>query len=512
MASLIGTAPLLRRARADPRRHRRRAEARHARGRGYRVHHRRRRRLRTARHRHRAHRPSPRHQRPLAHGYPRRRDARHALARRRLDSPRRLRAAGEGGDRYQMHSKALAVTGPGSWFTGFVGSANWTFTALEGVNLEATVEVRCDADDRFAADLRAHVDACIAESDPFDPSQVDAYLAIQRALMPAGPRDPDDEDLDDFDRFPAVVIARGGSGGPGRASGSAPLRRAGRRNLRRVHLRPPRGALSLSGGSAVWTGAADGRAELFRRRYHAGEHQGRRARAGEEGRLRDPRPGRAADPERRGVSGRPVRVARGGDAPREQGPPRAVRLSHGNGQKPSVRDRIQFDREPIAGLPGLDRAAARRYLHAPRFDRDEQLLRMTPVGIRREVTVSVPSPELYPEHPEIVLKERFDRPLRQFGVYRRDVVEGSLKRDEGRQFVVRHAPQNGGRYVFVATHRSKRWTADFGLQTADWNRPKSVVRRLKSVFKHTAPRTCRCRWSVAARRRQVAATHRWASR
>ncbi len=88
----------------------------------------------------------------------------------------------KGGDRYQMHSKALAVTGPGPWFTGFVGSANWTFTALEGVNLEATVEVRCDADDRFAADLRAHVDACVAESDPFDPSQVDAYLAIQRAL------------------------------------------------------------------------------------------------------------------------------------------------------------------------------------------------------------------------------------------------------------------------------------------------------------------------------------------
>ncbi len=57
----------------------------------------------------------------------------------------------KGGDRYQMHSKALAVTGPGPWFTGFVGSANWTFTALEGVNLEATVEVRCDADDRFAA-------------------------------------------------------------------------------------------------------------------------------------------------------------------------------------------------------------------------------------------------------------------------------------------------------------------------------------------------------------------------
>ena len=44
------------------------------------------------------------------------------------------------GDKYQMHSKAIAIEGQGE-FTGFVGSHNWTFAALDGLNLEATVEV-----------------------------------------------------------------------------------------------------------------------------------------------------------------------------------------------------------------------------------------------------------------------------------------------------------------------------------------------------------------------------------
>jgi hypothetical protein len=43
------------------------------------------------------------------------------------------------GDKYQMHSKVIAIEGQGDAFTGFVGSHNWTFAALDGPNLEATV-------------------------------------------------------------------------------------------------------------------------------------------------------------------------------------------------------------------------------------------------------------------------------------------------------------------------------------------------------------------------------------
>ncbi len=274
--------------------------------------------------------------------------------------------------------------------------------------------------------------------------------------MPAGPRDPDDEDLDDFDRFPAVVMhAEDPEGLAARpdlhlyVGPEGPIADAfiyGRRV--ELYLYPEGALLGLERPTAEPN-------------YFAGDITlvNTKADAHVQERKVDSAILDLAAPRIRSVAAFPdVPSASREVAMRlENKGRRAPFVYHtGNGQKPSVRDRIQFEREPIAGLPGLDRAAARRYLHAPRFDRDEQLLRMTPVGIRREVTVSVPSPELYPEHPEIVLKERFDRPLRQFGVHRRDVVEGSLKRDEGRQFIVRHVPQNLGRYVFEATHRSRR--------------------------------------------------------
>ena len=106
------------------------------------------------------------------------------------------------GDKYQRHSKAIAIEGQGDAFTGFVGSHNRTFAALDGLNLEATVEVSCRTTDSFAIDLRSHLEACVAEAEPFDPGQVDAYLAIQRALHPGPPPDSGD----DFDRYPAIVI------------------------------------------------------------------------------------------------------------------------------------------------------------------------------------------------------------------------------------------------------------------------------------------------------------------
>ena len=285
---------------------------------------------------------------------------------------------------------------------------------------------------------------------------MDAYLAIQRALIPPGPRDPDDEELDDFDRFPAIVVHAEDPEGLA-ARPDLHLYAGPEGSIADAFIYGRRVDLYLYPEGGLFR---DGRPEP-EPTYFAGTITlvNTKADAHVQERKVDSAILDLATPRIRSVAAFPdVPSASREVAMRlENRGRRAPFVYHtGNGQKPSVRDRIQFEREPIAGLSGLDRAAARRYLHAPRFDRDEQLLRMTPVGIRREVTVAVPSPDLYPEHPEIVLKERFDRPLRQFGIHRREPVEGSLRADDSRQFIVRHAPQEGGRYVFEATHRSKR--------------------------------------------------------
>jgi len=121
--------------------------------------------------------------------------------------------------------------------------------------------------------------------------------------------------------------------------------------------------------------------------------------------------------------------------------------------RPSIRDRVSFEPVPIPGLPHVSRPDAFRYLRAPQMSGDE-LLREAPVSISREITVDVPSPDLYPEDPQIVLRERFARPIRPIGRGHSD--SGRVYRQEGEQFLIRGVEQDQSRFVFRATHRSKR--------------------------------------------------------
>jgi len=70
--------------------------------------------------------------------------------------------------------------------------------------------------------------------------------------------------------------------------------------------------------------------------------------------------------------------------------------------------------------------------------------------------VSVPGAGLYPDRPEFVLRDRFDRSTDEFGTWRRQLADNPLSRQQGRRFVVREPEMNGHRFVFVATHRSKK--------------------------------------------------------
>jgi hypothetical protein len=107
-------------------------------------------------------------------------------------------------DRSLMHSKTVYIENGQGDVHILVGSHNWTGQALDGNNLEASVHVQCPHGDFFAGQVRTHIDRCIAESKVFDPSRLEDYKAIQRALH-GGPDDPDEPSLG-FTREPVVVI------------------------------------------------------------------------------------------------------------------------------------------------------------------------------------------------------------------------------------------------------------------------------------------------------------------
>lgn len=359
------------------------------------------------------------------------------------------------GDKYQMHSKAIAIQGEGDTFTGFVGSHNWTFAALDGLNLEATVEVSCRTSDTFAIDLQAHIGACIAESELFDPEQVDAYLAIQRALHPGPSPDPGD-DFGDFDRYPAIVI-----------HAEDPQQLATRPQLR-LYLGPD--------GEIADEFIHSRRVDLYL--YPPGTllHPGRPSATpvyfgGEITMVNTKADARVEERQvdcaiLNLIAPQIVPVSKFPDIPsasREV----ATRLdNHGSRApfvyhsgprqgRPSVRDRVLFEPVPIPGLPNVDPNAARRYLRAPEMLGD-QLLREVPDRIQRQITVDVPSPDLYPEDPQILLRERFERPIRPIGRSHTDLSARRVYQEEGEQFLIREVERVQSRFVFRATHRSKR--------------------------------------------------------
>jgi PLD-like domain len=357
------------------------------------------------------------------------------------------------GDKYQMHSKAIAIDGQNDSFTGFVGSHNWTFTALDGLNLEATVEVSCHTSDSFAIDLRSHVEACVAESEPFDPNQVEEYLAIQRALH-VGPADPNDG-FDDFDKYPAIVIH---AEDPDGLATSPELRvYVGPEgeiaeqfiHSRRVdlYLYPP-GTLLHQGRPSATPVYFDGEITMVNTKADARVQQRQVDSA-----ILDmfaPRITRVSEFPDVPSASREVAMrldSRGSRSP-------FVYHSGPRQGRPSVRDRVLFRPIPIPGLPQISPDDALLYLRTPQMAGSE-LLRDAPVSISREITVDVPSPDLYPEDPEIVLRERFERPPRLIGRSQLDLATGGVYRQDGENFVIRAVERELSRFVFRATHRSR---------------------------------------------------------
>lgn len=108
-----------------------------------------------------------------------------------------------------MHSKVVWMDTAAGDVTVFVGSHNWTSTALDGVNMEAGVRIECPAGEQAALDAKAHLDACFAASVRFDPAELEFYRAIQHSLYPRRPANSQREAITEFDRVPnapAVVI------------------------------------------------------------------------------------------------------------------------------------------------------------------------------------------------------------------------------------------------------------------------------------------------------------------
>ena len=137
--------------------------------------------------------------------------------------------------------------------------------------------------------------------------------------------------------------------------------------------------------------------------------------------------------------------------------PRVPFVYHAGPQqrRPAVRDRVIFEPVLIPGLPPVNVAEALRYLRDPEITGDG-LLREAPVSIRREIVLDVPSPDLYPEDPERVLRQGLERPIRQVAdIYKHD-GDRRVYREYGESFLVRETQRNGSRFVFRATHRSKR--------------------------------------------------------
>ena len=114
--------------------------------------------------------------------------------------PQELRA-----ERGQFHTKLVLAELHDDQRVLIVGSHNWTQNALEGHNLEAGVIFHCREQDPVVQKAREHIEACIAESQPFDAAQMRFYQTVQRDLhvnLAAGDR----ANFPGFEPFEALVI------------------------------------------------------------------------------------------------------------------------------------------------------------------------------------------------------------------------------------------------------------------------------------------------------------------
>lgn len=123
-------------------------------------------------------------------------------------------------DRGQFHSKLVVADLDGDERIVIVGSHNWTSCALYGDNLEAGVILHCREADDAVQSARRHIEACLAESQRFDPNELRFYETVQRRLHVGPPRLATDG-FPGFEWFESLVIhAEDGTSG----NAPAPLR------------------------------------------------------------------------------------------------------------------------------------------------------------------------------------------------------------------------------------------------------------------------------------------------
>ena len=108
------------------------------------------------------------------------------------------------GDRFQMHSKIVYVEHPGQPVDAFIGSHNLTAAALDGINDEASVHLRCHPKNAVAQQIREHIDCCRNEAEQFDPFRMPLYrqaqIAFQNGLRSYG------DGVEGFKSLPVMVI------------------------------------------------------------------------------------------------------------------------------------------------------------------------------------------------------------------------------------------------------------------------------------------------------------------
>lgn len=111
------------------------------------------------------------------------------------------------GDRGQFHSKVVLLEMPGTERCIFVGSHNWTQNALQGLNMEAGMILRCQESDPIVAEVREHIEACARRSEAFSRRRLRFYETIQRDLhRRIGPGGADSEDFPGFEPMDALVM------------------------------------------------------------------------------------------------------------------------------------------------------------------------------------------------------------------------------------------------------------------------------------------------------------------
>ncbi len=111
----------------------------------------------------------------------------------------------ERADRGQFHSKIVVIEYGDGKAAVVIGSHNWTENALCGINMEAAVILRGQANEPVVVEARRHIAECAARSEPFDPNRLRYYQTIQSKLH-AGPATADFDNFAGFEPLDALII------------------------------------------------------------------------------------------------------------------------------------------------------------------------------------------------------------------------------------------------------------------------------------------------------------------